>query len=210
MRGKPDASWKKLGFEQDDNHPVVCVTWNDAQDYARWLSQRTGRTYRLLTEAEWEYAARAGTSTPYSWGANADHEHANYGKDECCGTGVVSGRDRWVYTSPVGSFPPNAFGLYDMHGNVLQLVQDCLSAGYDGLPTDGSANENNVKLKMPKDLADLDGTDACAYRMVRGGDWGDSPEMIRSASRNFAPPPPDTLQSYRSGGMGFRVAASLN
>ncbi len=79
---KPDpaGSWRDVGFPQDDDHPVVCVTWNDARDYARWLSQRTGRGYRLLTESEWEYAARAGTATPYPWGSTAAHEYANYGR----------------------------------------------------------------------------------------------------------------------------------
>jgi uncharacterized protein (TIGR02246 family) len=80
----PDGSWRNLGFPQDDSHPVVCVTWNDAQDYVRWLSERTGHKYRLLTESEWEYAARAGTTTPYPWGSNASHDYANYGADACC------------------------------------------------------------------------------------------------------------------------------
>ena len=122
----PSASWRHLGFAQDDSHPAVCVSWDDAKNYARWLSKRTGHHYRLLTEAEWEYAARAGTTTPYPWGAIATHEQANYGADECC-SAVVSGRDRWANTSPVGSFPANAFGLHDMNGNVMQWVQDCLS-----------------------------------------------------------------------------------
>lgn len=120
----PKLSWRKLGFPQDDTHPVVCVTWGDAQDYVRWLSQHTGHKYRLLSEAEWEYAARGGTSTRYPWRTTLTHENANYGADECC-SGLASGRDRWVNTSPAGSFPPNAFGLHDMLGNVLQWVQDC-------------------------------------------------------------------------------------
>ena len=118
----PKTSWRKLGFAQNDDHPVVCVTWQDAQDYVHWLGQRTGHKYRLLSEAEWEYAARGGTTTAYPWGSSATHEYANYGAAECC-SGVASGRDRWLQTSPVGSFPPNAFGLHDMHGNVLQWVQ---------------------------------------------------------------------------------------
>jgi len=115
----PGLSWRKLGFVQDDTHPVVCLTWQDAQDYSQWLSTQTGHPYRLLSEAEWEYAARGGTATAYPWGATASHDHANYGADECC-SGLASGRDQWEKTSPVGSFPPNAFGLHDMHGNVLQ------------------------------------------------------------------------------------------
>jgi formylglycine-generating enzyme required for sulfatase activity len=205
----PDGSWRSLGFAQDDTHPVVCITWYDAQDYVHWLSQRTGHTYRLLTEAEWEYAARAGTTTPYPWGSSASYEYANYGADVCC-SGLASGRDQWVNTSPVGSFPSNAFGLYDMHGNVLQWVQDCFASSYAGLPADGSAYEMDVQLKLTGRLAQLSGTKSCSYRMVRGGDWGNPPRMIRSASRNFGPGPGATLQEYRSGGVGFRVARTLD
>jgi formylglycine-generating enzyme required for sulfatase activity len=207
-KGTPDASWKKLGFAQDDDHPVVCVGWTDAQDYARWLSQRTGLGYRLLTESEWEYAARAGTKTAFPWGNRASHEFANYGSDQCCGTGLASGRDKWVYTSPVGSFPPNAFGLYDMNGNVLQWVQDCFSNSYANLAIDGSAYTTRVKLTLTGDLAGMSGTESCAYHMLRGGDWGDSPALIRSAARNWGPPQGTT--SPGTGGAGFRVARTLN
>jgi formylglycine-generating enzyme required for sulfatase activity len=202
------ASWRNLGFKQDDTHPVVCVTWNDAQTYVRWLSQRASRKYRLLTEAEWEYAARAGTATPYPWGSSASHEYANYGADKW--GGLASGRDRWVNTSPAGSFPPNAFGLYDMQGNVLQWLQDCFASSYSGLPTDGSAYEAVVQLKTAGDLSYMSGTSSCSYRMLRGGDWGDPSRQIRSAFRNFAPPPGETLQEYRSGGVGFRIARTLD
>jgi formylglycine-generating enzyme required for sulfatase activity len=209
--GEPNASasWRNLGFAQDDAHPVVCVTYNDAQDYARWLTDRTGHLYRLLTEAEWEYSARAGTITPYPWGSTASHELANYGADICCGTGLASGRDQWLYTSPVGSFPANAFGLYDMHGNVLQWVQDCYAGSYVGLPVDGSADQVVRTLTLSGDLSFLNGTTSCSYRGVRGGDWGDPPAMIRSAARNFGPPPGATLQDYESTGVGFRVARPI-
>jgi formylglycine-generating enzyme required for sulfatase activity len=207
----PKVSWRKLGFRQDDSHPVVCVTWQDAQDYVHWLSQRTRHKYRLLSEAEWEYTARAGTTTAYPWGPSATHDNANYGADDCC-SGLASGRDQWVQTSPVGSFPPNNFGLHDMHGNVLQWVQDCFAGSYSGLPTDGSAYEEAVQLKTagPFPSLDMTGTNSCSYRMVRGGDWGDPPSMIRSAFRNFGPGPGATLQDYRSGGLGFRVARTLD
>ena len=204
----PEGSWRNLGFPQDDTHPVVCVTWYDAQDYVKWLSSRTGHRYRLLSEAEYEYAARAGTATPYPWGATASHEQANYGEEKCC-TGLASGRDRWEQTSPVGSFPPNAFGLYDMHGNVMSWTQDCLSTTYAGLPTDGSAYEMDVTLQLTGPLARLNGTRACEYRMLRGGDWGNPPSLIRSSSRNLGPGPGSTLQEYRSGGLGFRVARDI-
>ncbi len=208
METDPIGSWRNLGFAQDDTHPVVCVTWSDAQDYAHWLSQNTGKKYRLLSEAEWEYGARAGTNTAYPWGSAASHEYANYGADNW--GGLALGRDRWVNTSPVGSFPPNAFGLYDMHGNVLQWVQDCFAPDYSALPTDGSAYERDLQLKMSGDFASMNGTSSCAYRMLRGGDWGDLLMMIRSAARNWAPPPGTTLRDYRSGGVGFRVARALN
>lgn len=207
-RPDPQASWRRVDFPQDDDHPVVCVTWRDAQDYAAWLTRRTGHRYRLPTEAEWEYAARAGTTSAYAWGATASHELANYGEEACC-TGLASGRDRWARTSPVGAFPANPFGLHDMHGDVMQWTQDCLHNYGDG-PTDGSAYETPGPLKAGPMVGDhLVGADACAYRMLRGGDWGNPPRMIRSASRNYAPAPGSTIEVYRSGGLGFRVARSL-
>jgi formylglycine-generating enzyme required for sulfatase activity len=204
------ASWRSLHFAQDDSHPVVCVTWQDARDYARWLSRITGKHYRLPTEAEWEYAARAGTSTPYPWGAGSTHQYANHGAAECCG-GFATGRDRWVNTSPVGSFPPNAFGLSDMLGNAAQWVEDCLSESYAGLPTNGAANIADATLHFTGDLAALNGAHACAYRVLRGGDWGTMPRWLRSTARSFAPPPGPgpALSDYRSGGVGFRVVRDL-
>lgn len=210
MEPNPKATWKTLGFVQDDTHPVVCVTWDDARDYAHWLSGLTGHQYRLLTEAEWEYSARAGTDTPYPWGASASHEHANYGAESCC-SGKASGSDKWVGTSPSDAFPPNQFGLYDMNGNVMQWVQDCFapSFSYTGMPTDGSAYTDTVTLKLSGDLAIMNGSSSCAHHMLRGGDWGDPPASIRSAARSFAPPPGSPLQNYRSAGVGFRVARVL-
>ena len=202
------ASWRHLGFKQDDNHPVVCVTWADTQDYLSWVSKKSGHKYRLPTEAEWEYAARAGRATAYPWGSSASHENANYGADKCC-SGLALGHDQWVNTSPVGSFPPNAFGLHDMNGNVLQWVQDCFASSYSGLATDGTAYETDTELKMTGELADMSGTHSCAYRVLRGGNWGDPPAQIRSAFRNFAPPPGATLQAYRTSGGGFRVARTV-
>ena len=204
-----NGSWSSLGFKQTARDPVVCVTWQDATAYAGWLSKRTGKHYRLLTEAEWEYAARAGTRTPFYWGSAANHDHANYGPDQGFGKGVAKGRDRWVYTSPVGSFPPNGRGLYDMSGNVLQFVEDCLALSYDNTPVDGSAYDEAVPLKASGDLADLNGSISCSHRIARGGDWGDPPEEIRAAFRNFAPGPGSTIATYRSGGLGFRVARDL-
>ncbi len=204
----PIGSWRDVAFNQDDTHPVVCVTWQDAQDYVRWLSQRTRHSYRLMTEAEWEYAARAGSSTPYAWGATASHEYANYGADECC-SGAASGRDRWINTAPVGAFQSNAFGIHDMHGNVLEWVQDCFANSYAGLSIDGSAYETAVTLQLTGRFARLNGTSSCSYRMLRGGDWANPPAFIRSAYRNFGPGPGALLENYRSGGVGIRIARTV-
>ena len=203
------ANWQKVDFPQTDEHPVVCVTWNDAQDYARWLSARTHHHYRLLSEAEWEYAARGGTTTPYWWASGDSHAFANHGTAKCCG-GLAEGPDKWLFTSPGGAFPPNPFGLYDMSGNVLQFVTDCFSPAYEE-HGDGKANVSPRKLNTSGDLADLNGANSCDYRVVRGGDWGDQAAWVRSAARSFAPPPgPETkLGTYRSGGVGFRVARDL-
>ena len=186
------ASWQKLGFPQDNTHPAVCISWSDALDYLAWLSKTTGFTYRLPSEAEWEYAARAGTTTAFPWGNTNSHEFANYGADSGW-TGIASGRDQWVGTSPAGSFAPNAFGVYDMPGNVMQFTSDCFSSSYTGLPTDGTAWQK----------------DSCKSRMIRGGDWGDPPRMLRSAFRNWAPARGSTLTDYRSAGLGMRVVRDL-
>lgn len=139
--------------------PVINVSWDQARHYVVWLSQMTGQPYRLLTEAEWEYAARAGSTTAYFWGNEIGEGNAN-----CIGCG-----GQWAGTSPVGSFKPNAFGLYDMAGNVWQWVQDCYHDNYNGAPTDGS--EWTV--------------DDCKLRVIRGGAHGPNPlpEGLRSAYR---------------------------
>ena len=184
-----NPSWKDPGYPQNDNHPVVCVTWGDAQDYARWLSKRTGHHYRLPTDEEWEYAARAGTTTAYPWGSTASHAFANYGLDECCGP-ATKGPDKWEYTSPVGSFPANGFGLIDMHGNVFQWVETCA--------------DTFEKLPLRKDGK------GCTYRYARGGAYGERPAVMRSAAKNYAPPDNKTMiENYRSAGFGFRVARDL-
>jgi formylglycine-generating enzyme required for sulfatase activity len=141
-----------------DTKPVINVSWDDAQQYVAWLSKMTGRPYRLLTEAEWEYAARAGSTTVYYWGDEIGNGNAN-----CRGCGSEGNKQ----TSTVGSFPANQFGLYDMAGNVWQWVQDCYSRNYDQTPTDGSAST---------------GQD-CTYRVARGGSWNIGPQFVRSAVR---------------------------
>ena len=140
--------------------PVINVSLDNAQQYVAWMSTMTGRPYRLLSEAEWEYAARAGTTTAYSWGDEIGKNNAN-----CNGCGSEWDSQR---TAPVGSFAPNRFGLYDMHGNVWEWVEDCLHTNYEGAPKDGSAW-----------LAQGD----CNRRVVRGGSWAGFPVGLRSALR---------------------------
>ncbi len=183
-RAKPeDENWGR------GNRPVINVGWEDARAYALWLSLRTGHRYRLPTEAEWEYAARGGTTEAYWWGDEASHEFANYGKDECC-DGHAEGRDEWINTAPAGSFPTNPFGLHDMHGNVWEWAQDCWHDTYDGAPDDGSAwlSENNGD---------------CSRRVLRGGSWDFSPQFLRSALRNW------NTAGDGSVFVGFRLARDL-
>jgi formylglycine-generating enzyme required for sulfatase activity len=202
-KSEPDevSTWEDTGFPQSNRSPVVCVTWDDVNAYISWLRHKTGKAYRLPSEAEWEYAARAGSSTPYPWGQKASHQFANYGAEKW--GPLVSGRDRWKYTSPVGAFPSNAFGLYDMHGNVLEYVQDCFSSDYKRLPGDGSPFLVSEKITT-NPIKELNGLDSCSLHMLRAGDWGDPGSMVRSAARNFQLPP----ASFRSGGVGFRIALS--
>jgi formylglycine-generating enzyme required for sulfatase activity len=140
--------------------PVINVSWNDAQHYAAWLSKIAGKTYRLLTEAEYEYAARAGTHTAYPWGDDIGNNNAN-----CAGCG-----SRWdtAQTAPVGSFAPNQFGLYEMVGNVWEWVEDCSHADYTHAPIDGSAW-----------MTEGD----CGQHRLRGGSWASFADEIRSANR---------------------------
>jgi formylglycine-generating enzyme required for sulfatase activity len=143
----PEADWKNPGIPQDDRHPVVCVNWHDAVAYTSWLTQQTGHRYRLPSEAEWEYAARANTKTARYWGddetnvaacafANVADLTAKKKKPDL---NVFACEDGWIYTSPVGSFRPNPFGFFEMLGNVSEWVEDCwtFSESYHGAPTDG-------------------------------------------------------------------------
>jgi formylglycine-generating enzyme required for sulfatase activity len=154
--GCPPASESDFGR---GTRPIINVSWEDAQQYVAWFSKMTGRNYRLLTEAEWEYAARAGKMTAYPWGPEIGKGNA-----DCNGCG-----SEWDNsgTSPAGSFKPNAFGLYDMAGDAWQWVQDCYHEDYNAAPTDGSAWTS-------KD---------CIRHVVRGGSWYDGPQTVRSAYR---------------------------
>ena len=173
------------GYRPDDrgwgrgNRPVINVSWEDAESYVGWLSAKTGESYRLLSESEWEYVARAGTETKYSWGNEIGDNLGN-----CYGCG-----SRWDYeqTATVGSYSANSFGLYDVHGNVWEWVQDCYNDNYRRAPSDGSAWESGD----------------CSERVLRGGCWFDKPSLLRSAGRG-------RLTTGRRGSfIGFRVARSF-
>jgi formylglycine-generating enzyme required for sulfatase activity len=162
-RQRNEFTWYNAGFPQEETHPVVCVSWNDAIAYTQWLSQKAGKTYRLPTEAEWEYVSRAGMTTNYWWGNTASHEYANYGQDQCC-AGLVQGKDRWEFTAPVGSFEPNPFGLYDTAGNVWEWNCSCYESQYSGNELKCDITNNNL-------------------RVLRGGSWLNAPDGVRSADR---------------------------
>ena len=168
--------------------PVINVSWNDAIDYCDWLSQQTGRIYRLPTEAEWEYAARAGTATCYWWGNKACRENANFNELSNNFFGIfhelISGS-----ITPVGSFKPNPFGLYDTAGNVMEWVHDVPHYDYVGAPTDGSAP--------------LEASSTTAHRGARGGLWNSGPEGVRVSARSRGHP--NTPLSY----IGVRLAQDL-
>jgi formylglycine-generating enzyme required for sulfatase activity len=166
--------------------PVINVSWEDAQAYVAWLSERTGATYRLPSEAEWEYACRAGTTTPFHFGPTISTDEANYDGNNTYGAGR-KGADR-EQTLPVGSFPANDFGLHDMHGNVWEWCADVWHESYDGAPLDGSAW--------------LEGGDQ-GRRVLRGGSWNSNPRFLRSATRNWFEPVNCVNR------VGFRVARTL-
>jgi formylglycine-generating enzyme required for sulfatase activity len=169
-----DNSWGR------GRRPVINVSWDDLKEYVAWLSRQTGKNYRLLTEAEWEYAARAGTTTRYPWGKDIGKGNAN-----CDGCG-----SQWdnKQTAPVGSLKPNAFNLYEMHGNVWQWVEDCNHETYQDAPTDGSAWTENCKGES---------------RILRGGSWGNAPGNLRSTVRY------GYSTDLRSNDLGFRIGRTL-
>ncbi len=173
--------------------PVINVSWTDVQTYLAWLRRVTGKDYRLLTEAEWEYAARAGTTSRYSFG-DSEAELCAYanGADQSAKAShsdwqASSCSDGFVRTAPVGSLKPNKFGLYDMHGNVWEWVQDCFAESYDGAAVDGAAQTAGD----------------CSIRTLRGGAWYSTPSVLRSASRGKA------ALNTRSFVFGFRLARTL-
>lgn len=190
----------------DDDHgwgrgrrPAINIRYRAAQAYAAWLTQETGHAYRLPSEAEWEYAARAGTETLWSWGNRIGSNRAN-----CFGCGSP-----WddIGTAPVGSFPPNPWGLHDMSGNVWEMVQDCAHDTFDGAPTDGSAWLVPQRGFLRRAV---DSQGACIDRVIRGGGWGYAPRKgmrtplaTQSAARHAI-----TLDEYSSI-VGFRVVREM-
>ncbi|MGD8324284.1 MAG: SUMF1/EgtB/PvdO family nonheme iron enzyme, partial [Gammaproteobacteria bacterium] len=188
--GEPDPDYADWGR---GTRPVVGVSWYDAQHFVGWLNAKTNQdgAYRLPSEAEWEYAARGGTTTAFPWGPELDYDYGNFGTDEEGLGGKAQGRDVWLNeTSPVASFPANAFGVYDMHGNIFEWTEDCYEADRAHTPTDGSANtEGN-----------------CANRVFRSGTYLSNPYMQRSARRGA--PYPATLRGRNY--LGFRVVRTLS
>jgi formylglycine-generating enzyme required for sulfatase activity len=186
MEERTGRSFLNPSFAQDDRHPVVCVNWDDARAIAAWVSSKTGKTYRLLSEAEREYVTRAGTTTPFWWGSSITPNQANYAGNFTYAGGGSKGEDR-KRTVPVDSFEPNPWGLFDVHGNVFDWTEDCEHDDYQGAPADGTAwaYEN------------------CGKRMVRGGSWLNYPQDLRSAFRGTINP------NIRGPLQGFRLARTL-
>ena len=198
-RADEQASWREPGFDQRDNEPVICVSWEDAQAYVRWLSAETGQAYRLPSEAEWEYAARAGTTTSFHWGASGS-AHCAHGNatDRSAERTFTRQEYRWRFsdctdgaarTALVGSFAANGFGLHDMAGNVWEWVEDCWHDNYAGAPRDGSAWTSGGY---------------CGRRVLRGGSWNFPATDLRSANRFILD------GAARGAYIGFRVSRTLD
>lgn len=175
----------KPRYPQTPRHPVVCLDFHDAQAYIEWLARKTGKPYRMISEAEWEYAARAGSAGPFPFPFDDERNYAIYSHANTYGD-----KDGYSHVAPVGSFPANAFGMHDMHGNVHEWVADCLHENYVGAPKNGSAwMEDN-------------GGD-CRWHQIRGNDWIEPSVFSRSANRN------DRAPSIRGDWISFRVVRPL-
>ena len=189
-----ERGWQDPGYPQTGNHPVTCISWRDAKAYVAWLTAKTGRRYRLLTEAEWEYAARAGSVTIRHWGDAAEFacRHANVADQTAKATFASWSRafqcsDAHTYTAPVGSFLGNAFGLHDMLGNAAEWTEDCWNASYIGAPSDGGPFVTGTR----------------RLRVLRGGSFSGAAFGIRAAARSGG------RASARWFYWGFRVARTL-
>jgi len=188
-------SWRNTGFTQSDTHPVVNVSWNDAMEFCKWLSSKDGKSYRLPTEAEWEYACRAGATTRYAHGDDPEGlVKVGNMADAAFETqfpelkGEIKADDGYAYTAPVGSFLPNRFGLYDMHGNVWEWGMDWYDPEYYA--------------KSPTN--DPEGTATGEERAYRGGGWFNCTRGCRSTSRSASQPENRHLT------LGFRVAVTAD
>ena len=188
------TTWQSPGFSQSERDPVACISWEDAKAYVAWLSQKTGHRYRLLSESEWEYAARGGSTSKFWWGGGGN-DHCGYAnardqtvKQKFSGwtdwTEASSCNDGHLYTAPVGSYRPNGFGLFDMAGNVWEWAEDCYAATYNLQPRNGAAYTS----------------EACSSRVFRGGAWDNIPAGLGSAYRRRIRP------TGRFDAGGFRVA----
>ncbi|EJM26455.1 dihydropyoverdine dehydrogenase [Pseudomonas sp. GM25] len=180
--GVPDYAGSDPRKQYTDKHPAVCMDFAEANAYVAWLLKKTGKQYRLVSESLREYAARGGTTGPFPFPFDEGKEysiakHAN----------TYGAADGYNFTAPAGSFPPNAFGVYDMHGNVYEWTADCYNENYEGAPSDGSAWE----------------TGKCQFKRIRGNDWGEAPVFSRSGNRNALVP------TERGDWIGFRVARDL-
>ncbi|MEZ5818988.1 MAG: SUMF1/EgtB/PvdO family nonheme iron enzyme [Hyphomicrobiaceae bacterium] len=182
-RERDGRSFRFPGFPQSPRHPVVGVSWADAEAYCAWLSAATGHRYRLLAEAEWEYCCRAGSALAFAWGPRAVRARANYD----FGGGGSRGVHTWTGTVPVDAFNPNAWGLYQMHGNVWEWCEDAWHDSYEGAPRNSSVWEGGDQ----------------SLRVLRGGSWMSVPTLLRSAARNRERP------ATRMSTVGFRVAHTL-
>lgn len=221
-----EATWNDPRFRQSENHPVVCVDWFDASAYVEWLNTRVeGASYRLLTEAEWEYVARAGSTTPYPWGAEPqggcgyENAHDETSLVQYPDWPSLNCRDGFVHTAPVGLFHPNAFGLYDVMGNVSEWVQDCytrvaygdvrnsenevIDAIEGGLGARVAGRGGGSYVGYPVDGSPYEFPD-CDEGVFRGGGWDAEPTMLRSALRR------SYLRGVAYSNVGFRVAKTLS
>ncbi len=183
-------TWWEPGFRQTERDPAVCVSWRDAYAYTEWLSRETGQEHRLLSEAEWEYVARAGTTTARHWGEREDEQcrYANGADSRTDFDWRIGCDDGYARTALVGQYEANRFGLYDILGNVLEWVEDCWNESYRGAPSDGRAWESGE----------------CKRRVRRSTAWINGPRTVRSAHRLRG------TAGHRGSDSGFRIARSLD
>jgi formylglycine-generating enzyme required for sulfatase activity len=192
-------SFREPGFTQDGTHPVVCLSWDDAQAYVAWLSRKTGRLYRLLTESEWEYVARAGKTTPFWWGSSITPDDANYKADVTYGRDGTKGEFRRA-TVPATNYKANPWGFYQVAGNAFEWVEDCWNDSYDKPAKNGIRLAENWADRSDEDVH----AGGCSRRVRRGGSWSNPPRFLRAGFREWKEP------KYRASNTSLRVARTLN